>query len=329
MDQLTLLRRTRDDLAPPDPAALEAARARLVQRATRPARRPPRLALVAVAAALVAVVAAIGLWPGSTPPASAAVLLHRAARAVDDGPSPGPGQYLAVETREVAMDYLASSDGSPGGLAGGVLERTVSTTYVPHDRAGAWATRSWSEPHGRVYGGAEMQAYADRTYAQSAHADDPTVERALAGHFGNGELGGGRDDQPDLAVLPRDPDRLLSYLQHADPSSDMPGSTAIEEASALLRSGTVPRDLRAAMYDALARLPGVVVIDEQKALDGRTGTAIGVRTGSYLDAVVIDTSTGDYLGQYMVQTRAFAHVPAGTVVDQTSVRLSVVDDLPR
>lgn len=83
----------------------------------------------------------------------------------------------------------------------------------------------------------------------------------------------------------------------------------ISGASVHFRSGLAPHDLRSALYNALALLPGVVIIDGQKSLDGRTGTAIGVRDNNYLDAVVINSDTGEYLGQYMVQNKNFAHVP--------------------
>ncbi len=352
MDEMTLLRQTRDAVAPVDAGVLAEARARLMVRAAsdhRP-RRTTRVALTGAAGAAAAgavVVAGVGLWPGSTPPASAADLLHQAAGAAGEDVEPGPGQYLAVETHEVAMEYVDGGKGRGADVVGGILHRTVNVDYVPHDRADRWVARSWSEPpsavfapHARIpagFGAPTVATYAKKDYAEADHADDPRVDRALAGAFGNGELGGD-GPQPDrsrstIATLSRDPHTLLQHLRDlamAAPGASVAGrdEDVLGQIAGLLRTGEVPGDLRSAMYDALALVPGIVITEHQTTLDGRTGTAIGVRSRGDLDSVVIDPETGDYLGERQLQTVDVGPVPAGTVIDQTSVRVSVVDRVP-
>ncbi len=102
--------------------------------------------------------------------------------------------------------------------------------------------------------------------------------------------------------------------------------------SDFLRTGLVPADLRATVYEAIAGLPDVVVTDDQASLDGRHGTAIGLggrqRSDSDRREVIIDPATGAYLGERTLQTRRIGSIPAGSVVDSVAVAVDGVDRLP-
>ncbi|MEV7430097.1 CU044_5270 family protein [Nocardioides sp. NPDC092400] len=314
MDEIDLLSRVRDDVATPDPATLAPARARLLSRAAgRPAarRRTPLLLAGAAGVALALAVGLVATNPVGTSPATAAELLQRAAERAADAPAPGPGQYLAVETREESLGYVQRGRE----VVGAYRTSGVTTTYVPHDRRGTWVRRYWSEQPEEVYGGAAVRRAADRDYAVSAHADDPGVEEGVAGEFGNGELGGGVTpvSVSDIPTLTRDAEELLDYLEDGGGVGADPGAAAVGSAALLLRSGLVPLDLRRALYEALALVPGVRVVDDTVTLDGRTGTAIGVHDGAYATSVVVDPGTGEYLGEVQTQLRATGAVPAGTV----------------
>jgi hypothetical protein len=336
MDELTVLRRAREDVQAVEPQALADARRRLMVVATaKPRRSRPRTLLLvpATAAACLLVALTVGLWPGGQQTATAAEVLRAASTASSRTADPvtGPGQYLEVTTREKSLGYVTGEAG--GGVVGAYVVRPVQTVWVPHDRATAWVSRSYSLAPGNVYGDEAVRRAAARDFAESATAQHPVLERAAGGAFGNGELGGGEDTSigvDDLASLPRDGRALLDRLSNAPGVPEPRGDKVMSQVATLLRSGLVPHDLRAAMYDALALLPGVVITDDQASLDGRTGTAIGVRssTGYELDEVIIDPETGDYLGQRQTQLVREGAVPAGTVMDSTSVSVRVVDQAP-
>ena len=335
MDEMTLLRRTRAHVPAVEADTLAAAR-QLLMRAALEDRRPSRgrrvllPAAATMAAALVALT--IGLWPGHQQAATAADALRAAASASSRTPDPvtRPGQYLRVTTHEKTVGYVT---GEGGGVIGAYVVRPVATTWIPHDRTGSWVSRSYSLAPTTIYGGEAVRRAAERDYAESATAERPNLERATAGEFGNGELGGGEDrlvGVADLSSLPRTGRALLDRLADAPGAAEPRSDKVMSQIASLLRSGLVPNDLRGAMYDAIALLPDVVITDDQANLDGRTGTAIGVRssTGTELDEVLIDRETGDYLGQRQTQLVRQGAVPANTVIDSTSVRVSVVDEAP-
>lgn len=329
MNEIDLLRRLRDTPAP-SPATLAPSRARLLahasgERGTARRRRTPLVLAVAAATVLVASLGLVLTNPFATPPAGAAGLLRRAAQHADGGPVPGPGRYLAVETHEDSLGYVEAG----GRIVGAYRVASVSTTYVPHDRDGTWIRRSWSREPREFYGGAEVRRAAARDFASSAHADDPSVERARSGAFSH-ELGGGDGGlgPHDIATLPRDPRELLDRLERSGSVGSTRARAAMEGASTLLRSGLVPLDLRRSLFNALALVPDVRVVDHTVTLGGRTGTAIGVPVDDGVWSVVIDPATGDYLGDLETQASRVGAVPAGTVTYRTSVSLRVVDAPP-
>jgi hypothetical protein len=335
MDEMTLLRRTRADVPAVETDALAAARQLLMRAALekpRPARGRKVLLLVASLTAVALVAVTVGLWPGHQQAATAADVLRGAARASTRTADPvtGPGQYLRVTTHEKSVGYVM---GEGSRVIGAYVVRPVATTWIPHDRSGQWVSRSYSLPPTTFYGGQAVRRAAAQDYAESATAERPNLERAAAGGFGNGELGGGEDrliGVGDLSSLPRTGRALLDRLANAPGAAEPRSDKVMSQVATLLRSGLVSNDLRAAMYDAIALLPDVVITDDQADLDGRTGTAIGVRnsTGKELDEVILDPETGDYLGQRQTQLERQGAVPANTVVDSTSVRVSVVDEAP-
>ena len=335
MDEMTLLRTVRDDVPDVQPDALAEGRRLLMRAALEKPRRTRRrtfLLLVASATALLVVALAVGLWPGGQESATAAEVLEDASTASTrtSDPVAGPGEFLRVTTHERSLGYVM---GAGSDVVGAYVAGTVATTWVPHDRRGQWVSRSYSEEPTTFYGGETVRRAARRDFAESATAASPNVERAAGGRFGNGELGGGEDrfiGVDDLPSLPRTGRALLETLAQAPGAPEPRTDKVMSQITMLLRSGLVPHDLRAAMYDAIALLPGVVITDDQASLDGRTGTAIGVRnsTGKELDEVIIDRETGDYLGSRQTQLVRQGAVPAHTVMDSTSVDVTVVDSAP-
>ncbi|PYY37638.1 hypothetical protein DEJ16_04640 [Curtobacterium sp. MCJR17_055] len=292
--------------------------------------RPVLVAGAAVVAAGVLVATGIGTTHWSSPDRAAAATLHEAARAAAADRAP-VGSYTRVVETERALGY-ASSDGEH--YDEGYLARRTSTTWVPADVTDTWVRESWSEPATTFYGGAAAREAAADDYATEAHRDDPQWERAAGGDFTVGELGGVRPGTiavTDIEGLPRDPAALVRRIDAAPrPVDTTDAEHVFDTVRWLLRTGLVPADLRAAMYEALATLPGIVVTEEQASLDGRVGTAIGLpaRTGKERQDVIIDRASGTYLGERTVQTQRTGSIPAGAVIDSVAVRTAPVDVVP-
>ncbi|WP_267424364.1 MULTISPECIES: CU044_5270 family protein [unclassified Curtobacterium] len=337
MPDFTTLRAVRsevDDLPPAVvDAALHRARARMSAAPVAPVRR--RRPVLLTAAAVVAVGALTGAVVGvahlTAPDSAAAATLHDAARAAAASGSASPAAYTRVTVTELALGY-ATSDGEH--YDEGYLAPTTTVTWVPRSVAGQWVRQSWSEPATVFYGGTAAREAARSDFATSAHRDDPARQRALAGAFTNGELGGtapGTLTAVDVAGLPRDPAALVRRIEDAPRAKGASDTEHVfDTVASFLRLGIVPEDLRATMFEVLADLPGIVVTEEQTSLDGRRGTAIGLsEEGDDLrQEVIIDRSGGEYLGERTLQTRRTGSIPAGTVVDSASVVTTPVGSVP-
>ncbi len=345
MDEIALLRRTRPDVAEPTTEALAQARARLIARTAQAPidradrlrhvgsmrRRPHRVvALAAIAAALAAVFVSAP-FSGQQEPAGAAGLLREAADQVGDVPTPSAGQYLKITTRSEALSYLTGSDGQ---VTGAYVLRTVDETYVPADREDDWVSVSYSLPADTYFGGAAVREAAERDYAQSARADDPTITRAAGGQLGNGELGGPANSYvttADLPSLSREPAVLLEDLSaRSDGAKSTRSIKVMDQISTLLSSGLVDAELTATMYRTLALLPDVDITEQQSTLGGETGTAVGVTDdeGFAVHEVVIDLDAGTFLGMRTRQVDATGPIPAGTTTWSTATTSSVVSSTP-
>jgi hypothetical protein len=140
--------------------------------------------------------------------------------------------------------------------------------------------------------------------------------------------------QSFLARQPRDPDALLASLRkdstalgHPSP----PDLRAFLHLSAALNSGLVPADLRAALYRAAAKLPGIRLLDDVTTLDGRHGRAIGLVETDQRHEIIVSDQNGEYLGARTVVVGNGHHVPgfhAGDVVDSTAVSVRITASRP-
>lgn len=352
-DEFDTLRHLRSEVNQLSPevvtATLERARARFDRAATAdgnmrafngparpgPARRRRSRPLITTATVLVAVSALVGTGIGVVhlvaPESAAAATLHDAAHAVSAS-SPMTGAYTRVTTKERSLGY-ASSDGGKH-YDEGYLSLGTEIVWVPRDLSGTWVRKYWSEPATTFYGGAAARKMAADDYASEAHEDDPGWQRAAAGDFTNGELGGtpaGTLTISDLVHLPRETQELVRRLEAAPRAADATDSEQVfDTISQFLRTGVVPADLRVSMYNALATLPDIVITQQQASLDGRVGTAIGLAdpSGNQRTDVILSPTTGDYLGQRMVQLKRNGSIPAGALLDSTSVVSVAVDRRP-
>ncbi|WP_404444511.1 CU044_5270 family protein [Microbacterium marinum] len=344
MDELTLLRNTRSETAPPEAAlnrgrgALLATAAGYAQPHTSTPRRPKRARRFAIsglstvgAAALVAglvltdVVGFAG-WRGGADAAAAAVLDEASSAAIASiDPVVQPGQYLKVRTTGVHL-----SNGGNGDVVASYQYASDDTLYRPADPSDDWVWVRGPQSIAATFG-PESEEIANEWWDGVSSSD--TFEagdllRAPGGAFYGGSSGAGF---ADLDELPRDPYRLLNYIYRvtlgAGPSPD---TEALVYMADRLRIGNVPADLRAAMYKAAAMIPGVTFVSDQATLQGRTGIAIGrveEAWGTRVD-IIIDPDTGTFIGDREVLLRDQDGIPAGTAVSWTTVTSSVVNEAP-
>jgi hypothetical protein len=130
-----------------------------------------------------------------------------------------------------------------------------------------------------------------------------------------------------LAALPRDPGQLYDLLR------DMPTPVAMSQedwvlnrVTSTLLTGRAPADLRAALYRALALLPGLQVTEQVANLDGWQGAALGLSQSGSRHDLIIDPNTGQFIGSQTVIEDDKHGVPPGTKVSYTSVSNPVVVD---
>jgi hypothetical protein len=155
---------------------------------------------------------------------------------------------------------------------------------------------------------------------------------------------------PNPAAVPTDPDKLLAvYRLVQDPAcAPIPVGDTVQDRAFLLIDGMLqtlmPAEVRAALYQALAKIPGVTVAHGATDAAGRHGVAFaraaaieGPGSSRWLRLeIIMDPDTYRYLGARHVVTRD--HVipnvggPGGTrnhkgqvLVSRAQLALAVVD----
>jgi RNA polymerase sigma-70 factor (ECF subfamily) len=289
-----------------------------------------RALLISAAAALLAggLVTAEVIMPAfSGASAEASEFLSNAAAATikTSDSAVGPGQYLKIETKAV---YVAV-DHNEKGETNAWLEEHGGQVYVPADLAGEWV---W---HREV--GVATTFFTEAARVQEAALDrdrKPETLRGVEGAFyGTPQMIiNGMDVKDAIETLPRDPHQLLGIIyMRTLGSGPSPEIEALVTIADTLRTGVIPADLRAALYNAAALIPGVTIVDRQATLGGRTGIAIGIPGENYRQEIIIDPATGLLIGERTVLLRSTPDIPAfpeGTAISWTSVRTSVVDATP-
>ncbi|MEQ7008258.1 CU044_5270 family protein [Actinopolymorpha sp. B17G11] len=288
MDDLQVLRELRETVPPPTQSGLAGIRRRLVAGMVPPRRRPGwRLAVtVGLALALAAgVTVADTLRSSPSQVADAAVFLRQAATVVDDGESP------AERTRPNAWLYTKRLTTWPGGEPDEQVERwwrfdgRQTVTYVPQcGKCPDGLLSSPLEPRGE-HGG---------------HGEERTLSPQRIWHHHES--------------LPRDPALLLGELRRLgvwasfgdlDPDQTA-DSQAFWVARDLLGAGGLlpPPDLQAALFRALARIPGVQVTVDGEDPAGRAAVTIRYQPSPKVPGhnfegyeFFVDPETYGYLGE--------------------------------
>ncbi|MEV4629188.1 CU044_5270 family protein [Micromonospora sp. NPDC049523] len=289
MNELDLMSGFRADLASAEPDALARARTRLLAEATAPAGRVRPVArwgwrlapAVGLALAVVVGLVAVNLGtprPDVTGPSTttldARTVLELAAAKARETPSvtPRPDQFVYVESVIV--------------LSGG---------YVPPVRK-----------HRQLW----MPVDGTRDGWLDERSEDP-------GNQGRPDLHGPLltlcpEQGPDclrpayVPGLPTKTDEMRQYLV-ANSSGEHPQDQRVFELFCEIVQGQyLPAPVLAALFEAVATLPGVVVIPDAVDAAGRHGVGVARTTDGLGSALIFDPTTHEYLGSQDVKV-----VPTG------------------
>lgn len=306
-----------------DPIRLAASRAELIRAIDAPTvrHRGRRWVYPLAGAAAVAAMVATGFIASPSKPgvsAAAAELTAAASRVAASDPVIPAGKYKYVETHGWAM--VQTDLGGRGTLA--YLQEDRSEQWLSADPAAECMSRSADGGRQLVVGTAKDLA------AEPAADTKPVIRRVPCRdyHREPAEGGWGAPTPEWMAGLPRDPEQLYERLRRDAPVNDRGDTELLVYAADALRTGLLPADLRAALYLALAKIPGLTITDRAANLDGRIGIAYGSSDGETRHDVIIDSGTGQFIGERQVSLTAKPKVgPAGQVLTSSSVRTGVAD----
>jgi hypothetical protein len=354
MDDLHLLREMRSDIGSAPPATLARGRNKLMSKISSnsrpeattithtpanvsPIRFRRRVLFASAAAALLVggiVVADVVRPSGPRATAEAAEILNNAAAATIQTADPvvGPGQYLKIDTTAVYTTGVALGDPGKGGRSVEWLDKSSDQLYIPADHAAEWI---WNREARIPTTFFSEEAKAEATKYQQSQSDNPLrtgqLLRASGGNFYGEQrlLFAGLPLDESVKNLPRDPQALLDAIRQRGKQGS-PEAETLESIAAALKTGVIPADLRAALYKAAALIPGVTVVDRQANLDGKVGTAIGIKHPNRATRtdIIIDPATGLLIGERVVTLTAGETFPAGTATAWTSVQTTVVNSAP-
>ncbi|WP_203975254.1 CU044_5270 family protein [Planotetraspora silvatica] len=128
--------------------------------------------------------------------------------------------------------------------------------------------------------------------------------------------------------LPTDADGMLAELRRAGGDTRNPrDQDAFNAAGDLIREAYIAPASLAAVFDAVARIPGVTVVGEVTDEAGRTGVAVALTQvqGSRTE-LIFDARTHAFLGERSTQVRNQDGLKAGQVLDSTAVlKIAIVD----
>jgi len=343
--------------SPAEPGGLDMARARVLAELDHPqwtdivaTKRRHRRRRILAAAAAVGVLGAAGVvaqavsWGGHTPTASAAAaeVLHRAAAqarigAQDEALTPGHYRYIEEHAwweSEVARTKTSGRTivNLPGTDFAWLAENVLQTWQPPAADA-TWllhrkvtGKRVWlkgTEKAARAAGVTVTGGWPSGTWrARCGDFELTPGEKACVAK------GNWQDPKPDwIAGLPRDPQKLYERLRADAPKNGLGDAEVLVYAADALRSGLLPADLRAALYQALEKLPGLQITEHTANLDGRVGTALGMTSRGTRQDIIIDPKTGAFIGERTVLTKSADGLKAGTVTEFTSVSTRIVSKL--
>ncbi|MGW3487033.1 CU044_5270 family protein [Streptomyces sp. NPDC001054] len=204
-------------------------------------------------------------------------ILQRASAAAEQAPAPAPrpGQYIYIES-VTANTYVRTRDDKSEVVSDKLHRRQVWESPDGH--------KGWLIEPGNPKGGITLDTDVDRDAAYDA-----------------------------LVTLPKDPDALLRRIYKMSEGQDNgPDQAAFSMIGDLISESYPPAGLEAALYQAAAKIPGVVTVDDAVDAAGRHGIAVARLdevTGAR-DEWIFDRKTLTFLGERSVQVKEPKHANA-------------------
>ncbi|NEA43675.1 hypothetical protein G3I42_31315 [Streptomyces sp. SID11385] len=205
-------------------------------------------------------------------------LLRRASAAAEQAPvpAPRPGQYIYIES--VTANTYVRTRGDDSEVVSDKLHRRQ--VWESPDGHKGWLV----EPGNTPKGGLTLDTEVDRDAAYDA-----------------------------LVTLPTDPDALLRRVYTmSEGQGNSPDQAAFSTIGDLISESYPPAGLEAALYQAAAKIPGVVTLDDAVDAAGRHGIAVarlderaGIR-----EEWIFDRKSLTLLGERTVQIRVPRHANA-------------------
>ncbi|GAA4552455.1 CU044_5270 family protein [Amycolatopsis samaneae] len=256
-------------------------------------------------------------------------------------PLPAGGfRYVATRTWRLWNDSRI-----PAAFSG----EQLTQTWQPSDFAGQWLLRTAPTGNRKWLIGNEktLKSYTEQIERHDVDLKEywPSGEwRADGGKFpakamavvGRSDDEWGAPTPRRLDELPRDPQQLYDLMAADFSVVHKPKlGGVLDIAAQLLKTGTVPADLKESLYRAVARIPGLKVTEQVANLDGRTGVALGVDPvdGTFRMEIIVDPATGEFIGERRTQLKpeendfTVAGIKPGTVTVSSSVRTAVAGEL--
>jgi hypothetical protein len=290
-------------------------------------RSPPRRLIASAAAAVVLAAGVLFVQAARSdspvPVASAAATLNSAAdniNPVDEPIAPGQYRYFVAHSWNLLSGGTMPTDADPRSHPLAYQQEWKTENWVPADPAQLCTYRTH-------LGGRRWVVGSEEQAKEAGQELPPPSTKEESKPCDDGEDWSTQPSAEFLAALPRDPGRLYDLLRN------MPMPVAISEEEWVMKritdtliSGRAPADLRAALYRALALMPGLQVTEQVANLDGWQGTALGLSKYGVRYDLIIDPNTGQFIGERTVFEDNKHSVPPGTAFSYKSVSNPVVVD---
>jgi hypothetical protein len=324
VNELTLVKQLRDEVPVRDAAARAAASRVLADRMRGRGGGRRRWAMsglaVACAATALAIALVTGIGVGREPSAAAAQVLRTAAtalRASGEAPVLHAGEYWYVESRGQTLATTAPNQDASATFS--ALMTTVHREWVGRDGSGR-IVRTDEDPRFPTLRDRERWQAAGSPDLGSPRIDGAQPAGSMLFPFGSRTL-----SYSELRALPSDPDALAALIDQAAVRNSWSLSwQKLDLIGELMRNAPLSPAQGAALYEIAARLPDVELVGPTTDPSGRPGMGVAVSSNGLREELVIDTRTGELLGDRTVDVRtgqvqeAMSYVSTGVVSSTTA-----------